>query len=69
MTVIEGIQTTIPLHLRILQDPDFVAGRLSTGFMDRYQPHGAPAGVTRPPPWLRPHGRPSAPGRLAGLDV
>jgi acetyl-CoA carboxylase, biotin carboxylase subunit len=36
MTVIEGIRTTIPLHLRILNDPDFVAGRLSTSFMDRF---------------------------------
>jgi acetyl-CoA carboxylase, biotin carboxylase subunit len=36
MSVIEGIKTTIPLHLRILSDPDFVAGRLSTAFMDRY---------------------------------
>jgi acetyl-CoA carboxylase biotin carboxylase subunit len=37
MTVVEGIHTTIPMHLRILQDPDFLAGRLSTSFMDRYQ--------------------------------
>jgi acetyl-CoA carboxylase, biotin carboxylase subunit len=37
MTVIEGIKTSIPLHLRILADPDFQAGRLSTAFMDRYQ--------------------------------
>jgi acetyl-CoA carboxylase biotin carboxylase subunit len=37
MTVIEGIKTTIPLHLKILADPDFQAGRLSTSFMDRYQ--------------------------------
>src|SRR3954464_1970565 len=36
MTVIEGIKTTIPLHLRILNDPEFVAGRLSTSFMDRF---------------------------------
>jgi len=36
MTVIEGIQTTIPLHLKILADEDFKAGRLSTGFMDRF---------------------------------
>src|SRR5438046_153178 len=36
MTVIEGIKTSIPLHLKILADPDFIAGRLSTGFMDRY---------------------------------
>jgi acetyl-CoA carboxylase biotin carboxylase subunit len=36
MTVIEGIKTTIPLHLRILSDPEFVAGKLSTAFMDRF---------------------------------
>jgi acetyl-CoA carboxylase biotin carboxylase subunit len=36
MTVIEGIKTSIPLHLRILSDPDFIAGRLSTSFMDRF---------------------------------
>jgi acetyl-CoA carboxylase biotin carboxylase subunit len=36
MTVIEGIKTSIPLHLRILNDPDFVAGKLSTAFMDRF---------------------------------
>ena len=36
MTVIDGIKTSIPLHLRILSDPDFVAGRLSTAFMERY---------------------------------
>ncbi len=32
--VIEGIRTTIPLHRRILADPDFVAGRFDTGFLD-----------------------------------
>jgi acetyl-CoA carboxylase biotin carboxylase subunit len=37
MAVVEGIRTTIPLHLKILNDPDFVAGRLSTHCMDRYQ--------------------------------
>jgi acetyl-CoA carboxylase biotin carboxylase subunit len=36
MTVIEGIKTSIPLHLRILNDPEFVAGRLSTSFMERF---------------------------------
>ena len=36
MTVIEGIKTSIPLHLKLLAEPDFVAGRLSTSFMDRY---------------------------------
>jgi acetyl-CoA carboxylase biotin carboxylase subunit len=36
MTVIEGIRTTIPLHLRILAEPDFAAGKLSTSFMERF---------------------------------
>ena len=42
MTVVEGIKTSIPLHLKILDDPDFVAGRLSTGFMDRFMPEKKP---------------------------
>ena len=33
---IDGIETTIPLHLRILDDPDFQAGRVSTGFLERF---------------------------------
>jgi acetyl-CoA carboxylase biotin carboxylase subunit len=41
MTVIEGISTSIPLHLRLLAEPDFQAGRLSTSFMDRYLTAGA----------------------------
>jgi acetyl-CoA carboxylase biotin carboxylase subunit len=36
MTVIEGIKTSVPLHLRILADPDFIAGRFDTAFMTRY---------------------------------
>jgi len=36
MTVIEGIKTSIPLHLKILNDPDFIAGKLSTAFMERF---------------------------------
>ncbi|MDQ3013763.1 MAG: acetyl-CoA carboxylase biotin carboxylase subunit [Acidobacteriota bacterium] len=35
-TVIEGIKTTIPIHLKILDDPDFIAGNISTRFMDRF---------------------------------
>jgi acetyl-CoA carboxylase biotin carboxylase subunit len=34
--VIEGIKTTIPMHRRILDDPDFRDGRLSTRFMERF---------------------------------
>ena len=34
--VIEGIKTTLPLHRRILDDPDFISGKLSTHFMERF---------------------------------
>ncbi|HUQ30927.1 MAG TPA: acetyl-CoA carboxylase biotin carboxylase subunit [Pyrinomonadaceae bacterium] len=34
--VVEGIKTTIPLHLRIMDDPDFQAGRFSTKFMEEF---------------------------------
>jgi acetyl-CoA carboxylase, biotin carboxylase subunit len=34
--VVEGIKTTIPMHRRILEESDFVDGRLSTRFMDRF---------------------------------
>jgi acetyl-CoA carboxylase biotin carboxylase subunit len=40
MTVIEGVQTTIPLHQRILQDEDFRAGRMTTRFLDRWFKNG-----------------------------
>ncbi len=32
--VIEGVQTTLPLHKKIFEDPVFVKGRYSTGFLD-----------------------------------
>ncbi len=36
MFQIEGIKTSIPLQLRILDDKDFQAGDFSTSFMERY---------------------------------
>jgi acetyl-CoA carboxylase, biotin carboxylase subunit len=36
MTVVDGIKTSIPMHLKILADKDFAAGKLSTAFMDRF---------------------------------
>ena len=57
MTVIEGIKTSIPLHLKVLADEDFIAGRMSTSFMERYnvarpagRPGAAPEDVR---PWWR----------------
>jgi len=34
--VIEGIKTTIPLHLKIMDDPSFKAGDVSTNFMEHF---------------------------------
>ena len=34
MFIIEGIKTSIPLHRRILANPDFQAGRLDTHFLE-----------------------------------
>ncbi|HXO22397.1 MAG TPA: acetyl-CoA carboxylase biotin carboxylase subunit [Thermoanaerobaculia bacterium] len=34
--VVEGIETSIPLHKRIVRDPAFIAGDLSTRFMERF---------------------------------
>jgi acetyl-CoA carboxylase biotin carboxylase subunit len=36
MTIIEGVKTTIPLHQRILNEADFLEGRITTRFLDRY---------------------------------
>jgi len=45
MTVVDGIKTSIPLHLKVLSEPDFIAGRLNTSFMERYMPDAKkPAG-------------------------
>jgi acetyl-CoA carboxylase, biotin carboxylase subunit len=34
--VVEGIKTTIPLHLKIMNDPNFQAGDFSTKFMEEF---------------------------------
>jgi acetyl-CoA carboxylase biotin carboxylase subunit len=41
MFVVEGIATSIPLHERILETPDFVEGRFDTTFMAKFlqKPH------------------------------
>ena len=40
--VIEGIKTTIPLQRKIMDDADFIAGKLDTGFMERCLKRTAP---------------------------
>ena len=34
--IVEGIETSVPLHQRILAEEDFIAGKLSTRFMERF---------------------------------
>jgi acetyl-CoA carboxylase biotin carboxylase subunit len=36
MFIVEGIYTSIPMHKRILQDPDFQAGKFDTNFIKRF---------------------------------
>jgi acetyl-CoA carboxylase biotin carboxylase subunit len=43
--VVEGIKTSIPLHQQILRDPRFLAGELSTRFMERFLQQGNRAPV------------------------
>src|SRR2546427_2486063 len=42
MFVVEGIHTSIPLHQRVLRDPDFVAGVFDTNFIKRFLPAERP---------------------------
>jgi acetyl-CoA carboxylase biotin carboxylase subunit len=34
--VIEGIKTTIPFHLQLMENDDFVAGNYTTKFMETF---------------------------------
>jgi len=36
MFIVQGIHTTIPLHLRIMADPEFRAGKFDTKYMERF---------------------------------
>ncbi len=38
--IVEGVKTTIPLHLRLLDDPDFRHGRFSTKWLERWLAEG-----------------------------
>jgi acetyl-CoA carboxylase biotin carboxylase subunit len=35
-TIVEGIETSVPVHHQILSEPDFISGNVSTRFMDRF---------------------------------
>jgi acetyl-CoA carboxylase biotin carboxylase subunit len=40
MFVVEGISTSIPVHEKIVADPDFRAGRFDTHFLKKFSPNG-----------------------------
>jgi acetyl-CoA carboxylase biotin carboxylase subunit len=40
MFIIEGISTSIPVHQKIMADPDFRAGNFDTHFLERYSRDG-----------------------------
>lgn len=37
-TVIQGVKTTIPMHLKVLNDPEFISGNYTTHFMSKFAP-------------------------------
>jgi acetyl-CoA carboxylase biotin carboxylase subunit len=41
MFVVEGISTSIPVHEKIMADPDFRAGNFDTGFLSRFSSNGS----------------------------
>jgi len=41
--IIEGIKTTIPFHLRVLDDPDFIRGEFNTGLVEKMNNPPQPA--------------------------
>jgi acetyl-CoA carboxylase biotin carboxylase subunit len=43
MFVVEGISTSIPVHERIMADPDFHAGKFDTHFLQKFSPNGTGA--------------------------
>ncbi len=34
--VVEGVETTIPFHQKVLEHPDFIAGNFNTGFLNQF---------------------------------
>ena len=43
MFIVEGVSTSIPIHEKIMADPDFRAGNFDTRFLARFSPNGAGA--------------------------
>lgn len=42
--IVEGIKTTIPFHKKVVNDPDFIKGNFTTGFVEKMNGMRPPAG-------------------------
>jgi acetyl-CoA carboxylase biotin carboxylase subunit len=40
MMIVEGVSTSIPVHQKIMQDPDFQSGHFDTHFLSRFTRNG-----------------------------
>jgi acetyl-CoA carboxylase biotin carboxylase subunit len=38
--VIEGVKTTIPFHIKLMDDPGFQSGKFTTAFMETFDMSG-----------------------------
>ncbi len=59
---VRGLTTSIPFHLAVLDDPEFLSGALDTGFIPRFLTRARPA----PPRWLEKYAVAAALIDLAG---
>ena len=48
MFIVEGVQTSLPLHQKILADPEFIAGNYHVGFLERYLPKSSKSEPAKP---------------------
>ena len=55
--VLVGIKTTLPFFREVMRDPEFVAGRLDTGFIPRFYERRDAAAKDAPPAVPEPDGR------------
>ena len=50
MFMVEGVQTSLPLHQKIVSEPDFVEGNYHVGFLERYATQASPVRRELPSP-------------------
>src|SRR5262249_47352243 len=48
MFIVEGVQTSLPLHEKIVAEPDFIEGNYHVGFLERYAQQPQQSGKETP---------------------